>query len=185
MTRMRALVIDTETTGLITNATIKDAWLPEICEVYAALVDFADDGSCVILDELNELIKPTNPIVEDSKSGSIHGITNAMVRDAPSFRAVLPRLKKMIEEAPVVMAHNATFDREAIDIEARRAGATMNWPRMICTIEQTMGLRGYRMTLGDLHEELIGMKFEGAHRAKVDVAALIRCVGELVRREML
>ncbi len=182
---MRALVLDTETTGLIPNATIKDGRLPEICEVYAALVDFADDGSHAILDELDQLVRPSRPIVEDSKSGERHGITNAMVRSAPTFRQVLPALKKMIEQAPVVVAHNATFDREAIDIEARRAGISISWPPLICTVEQSMGLRGHRMTLSDLHEFLVGMKFEGAHRAKVDVAALIRCVGELVRREML
>jgi len=181
----RALVVDTETTGLIPNATIKDDRLPEIVEVYAALVDFSNDGGYVIADEFDKLVKPSRPIVEDSKSGSRHGITNVMVRDAPAFRAVLPRLKAMIEAAPVVVAHNATFDREAIDIEARRAGVAIVWPPLLCTIEQTMGLRGHRLTLSDLHEALTGMRFEGAHRAKVDVAALIRCIGELVRRDML
>ncbi|HXU01298.1 MAG TPA: 3'-5' exonuclease [Polyangia bacterium] len=181
----RALVVDTETTGLVPNATIKNDWLPEIVEVYAALVDFDADGGSTIVDELDQLVRPSRPIVEASRSGMTHGITNEMVRDAPAFRAVLPRLRKMIESAPVVVAHNATFDREVIDIEARRAGGAIVWPPLLCTIEQSIGLRGHRMSLGDLHEELTGMRFEGAHRAKVDVAALIRCIGELVRREML
>jgi DNA polymerase III epsilon subunit-like protein len=91
----------------------------------------------------------------------------------------------LIEAAPLVIAHNASFDVEMVDIEAARCGAKIVWPRCLCTVEQSSYVIGHRLTLGALHEHLLGEKFEGAHRAKVDVAALIRCVAEMVKRGML
>jgi hypothetical protein len=41
------------------------------------------------------------------------------------------------------------------------------------------------MTMAGLHEYLFKEKFEGAHRARVDVQALKRCCLELMRRDML
>jgi DNA polymerase-3 subunit alpha len=108
-----------------------------------------------------------------------------MVRDAPPIEVVFPRIKKIIEASPLVIAHNASFDREVVDIEAERLKAIVAWPRVICTVEQSTFLKGYRLSLSELHEFLTGTKFAGAHRAKVDVEALARCVVEMIRRDML
>jgi hypothetical protein len=61
----------------------------------------------------------------------------------------------------------------------------VKWPRRICTVEQTQHIKGFRLNLSGLHEFLFGEKFSGAHRAKVDVAALVRCSSEMFKREML
>ena len=108
-----------------------------------------------------------------------------MVRDAPPIEVVLPRIKSLIESSPLVIAHNASFDREVVDIEAERLKAIVAWPRVVCTVEQTVHLRGYRLSLSDLHEEFFGKKFAGAHRARVDVDALARIVCEMIKRDLL
>ena len=41
------------------------------------------------------------------------------------------------------------------------------------------------MALGDLHEELFGVRFEEAHRAETDTMALLRVFKEMVYRGMI
>lgn len=179
---MRALIFDCETSGLVPNRTITDGKLPEIVEFCGFLVNLPEG---IVIDEVDTLIKPTRGIDERSKAAEATGITNDMVRDAPTFRQAFPRIRAIIEAAPMAIAHNATFDQEMIDIEAKRIGESIRWPRLMCTVEQTMHLKGVRLPLSDLHELLFGLKFAGAHRARVDVEALVRCVAELMKRDVL
>jgi DNA polymerase III epsilon subunit-like protein len=182
---MRALLLDCETTGLLINRTVQDALLPRIVEFHGSLIHFGSKGEIEVERELDTLVRPAGTIDELSKATEVTGITNAMVRDAPSINIVMPRIQKLIEEAPLVIAHNASFDREVIDVEAARLDIVIKWPRVLCSIEQTMHVRGFRMSLSDLHEHLLGEKFVGAHRARADVAALARCVAEMIKQEML
>jgi DNA polymerase III epsilon subunit-like protein len=41
------------------------------------------------------------------------------------------------------------------------------------------------MSLGDLHEELFGVRFEEAHRAEADTQALVRVFKAMVEKDML
>lgn len=177
------LAFDTETTGLIQNRTLPDHHQPEVVEIYLALCDLDENGR--VLAEIDTLIKPTKPIDEEGKAASVHGITNAMVANAPSFKDKFPDIKKVIEVQPRVGGHNATFDQEIIDIEAGRIGGLVKWPRLICTVEQTLHIKGHRLSLSALHEHLLGQPFAGAHRAKADVAALIRCMVKMRELGML
>lgn len=176
----RALVFDTETTGLVKTTKMHDNQLPEIIEFYGAVIDM-DDGT--ILDECDLLIKPARDIPEFITK--INGITNEMVAKSLPFRKVASQIHELIREAPLVIAHNLSFDREMVNIEMKRCGIAIEWPRCLCTVEQSLAMRGYRLTLSRLHESLFRTKFDGAHRAKIDVAALIRCVVEMRKREMI
>ena len=42
-----------------------------------------------------------------------------------------------------------------------------------------------RLNLNKLHELLFGKEFTGAHRAKTDVHALVRCYHELMNRGVI
>lgn len=174
-----ALFFDTETTGLIENMTTPEKKQPEIIEFYGALIDM-DTGE--MIDEIDELIKPTRPASEEITK--ITGITNEMLEGRPSFRALSGRIKSLIEKAPAVVAHNLSFDMEMVDVEMNRLGDRIAWPRLrICTVEQTIHLKGFRLNLTALHEHLFGERFPEAHRAKNDVLALIRCALELRKRD--
>lgn len=177
---MKALVLDTETTGLTSNRVLRIDMQSEIIDFYGCIVDLA---SGEIESELDLLIKPKLGIPE--KITKITTITNEMVADAPPFETVAPAIQALIESAPLAIAHNMAFDKEVIDIEFQRLGVALNWPHAICTVEQTAHLKGYRLSMSDLHKLLFEAQFAGAHRAKVDTAALVRCCVELHKRAVL
>jgi DNA polymerase-3 subunit alpha len=178
---MRALLYDTETTGLIANRTIKIERQPEVIEFYGCLADLATGE---IEEELELLIRPTRSEIT-AKITQITGIDYPMVEDKPPFREVADQIARMIEAAPVIIGHNIAFDVEIVDIEFERIGRTLTWPPVLCTVEQTVHVLGHFQNLSSLHEHLLGRKLEGAHRAKNDVLGLLAVACELFKRGML
>ncbi|MCX7124098.1 MAG: 3'-5' exonuclease [Gammaproteobacteria bacterium] len=182
------LLLDCETTGLVRNRTLKLERQPEIIEFYACLANLKTGK---VTKEFNSFLKPAKELSDTPAPGDrktiteITGITNAMLKDAPTFKEKSAEIIKLIESAPCVIAHNASFDREMCDIEAERIGRKIKWPRVLCTVEQTISMKGYRLSLSALHQELFGEPFTGAHRAKIDVEALARCCKELLKRGIL
>ena len=175
-----AVVFDTETTGLIENRTRALSRQPEVIEFYGCLANLA---SGKIESEVEHLIRPANRI--EDHTTVITGIREEDLRGKPVFEEVGKEIAALFTMAPVAIAHNATFDRDVLEVEAERARIEIKFPRLICTVEQTMHIRGHRLALGDLHEYLFGAKFEGAHRARHDVAALLKCCCELYKRNMI
>jgi len=170
-------VLDTETTGLIGNRSMKLDRQPEIIEFAATVIDL-DTGE--IAESWSTLIKPTNPIPK--KNEEITGITNAMVANALPFSAYAAIICELIRTSDAVVAHNARFDSDVLDIEFERLGTRMEWPEIVCSIEATRHLSGKSLNLGNLHDFLFGRKHEGAHRAAGDVEALTSCLVELRAR---
>ncbi|MDD3436661.1 MAG: 3'-5' exonuclease [Candidatus Gastranaerophilales bacterium] len=89
------IVLDTETTGL-------DYTREKIIE-FAALR--LENGK--IKDKFQTLINPHQHIRKSSMA--IHGISEEMVKDAPSEAEILPQILNFIGDYPIV-AHNAIFD---------------------------------------------------------------------------
>lgn len=180
---MIVYMLDTETTGLIDNMLLAGDSQPWVIEYYGLLVDL------VTGDEIREdwhMVKPAAADALTPKITGITGITHDMVAAAPYFSRVAPAIRQAIETAPIVLAHNLSYDRDVLDIEFGRLGEKLNWPkRKICTIEQTIHVKGHRLSMSALYEYLFGESFAGAHRARVDVQALKKCCVELYRREML
>jgi DNA polymerase-3 subunit alpha len=180
---MKALLLDTETTGLIFNHSITLDQQPEVIEFYGCVADLKKGK---ISHDLNTLIKPKNyPMTDEIIAETKTKLSNEMLADAPLFKEEAPGIKKLIENAPIVIAHNASFDKEMLDIEYERLGMKLKWPPLICTIEQTIHIKGYRLSLTNLHIELFKEPFPEAHRAKADVMALLRICKELYKRKLL
>lgn len=178
---MKAVIFDTETTGLIDNHLLKLDKQPEVIEFYACTVDL-ETGE--LSWQVDLLIKPKRAI--DDEITKITGITQDMVKDAPPFAECAPVIRQILESERYVIAHNLSYDIEIIDMEFERVGAQkVAWPRLLCTVEQTIHLKGFRLGLSQLHEHLFGEAFAGSHRAKVDVQALVRCCVELYKRDLL
>jgi DNA polymerase III epsilon subunit-like protein len=175
-----AFLFDTETTGLIFNRTLPLDKQPEIIEFYGCLADLVTGK---VFAEIDTLVLPSSPIPAEATNAN--GITNEMVKGAPQFRKVAPQIKAMIEQAPLIIAHNLSFDVEMVEIDMERVGLKIAWPRKLCTVEQTLHLKGFRLSLSALHEYLFGEAFSGAHRAKVDVEAMLRCCVELKKRDII
>lgn len=176
---MKILIFDTETTGLCGPMTLPLAQQPSITEFFCCTLD-TETGE--ISDEVGMLIKPPKPV--SAEITRITGITNEMLKEAQSFAetTVADTICNQIEFAENVCAHNASFDVQMINMEFLRLEQTIKWPRVLCSVEQSISLCGYRLTLQGLHEHLFGEKFKEAHRARNDVMALVRCVQELVKR---
>jgi DNA polymerase III subunit epsilon len=89
------VVLDLETTGLSADRD-------RITEVGAVKVRGGE-----VLGELATLVRPERPI--PAAVSAVTGITDAMVRDAPTIGAVLPAVREFLGDA-VLVAHNARFD---------------------------------------------------------------------------
>jgi DNA polymerase III epsilon subunit-like protein len=179
---MKALIIDVETTGLIKRGAPISSQ-PEITEYCGIVYDLKPKKGPKELSRIHTLMKPKGKISDEITR--ITGITQDMVKSSPRFETMSELIRKQIERAPVIIAHNARFDRDVIATEFERIGIRPAWPRLICTIEQTMHVKGHRLNLNALHEYLFGEKFSGAHRADVDVAAVARCAHKLYHDEAL
>ncbi len=87
----KPVYVDTETTGLEKQ--------DEIVEI--SILDF--DGAIL----LQSYVRPVNPLT--SAATRIHGITNAMVANAPTWPALWPQIRGVLFSR-LVAAYNAPFD---------------------------------------------------------------------------
>lgn len=113
----QCLFLDTETTGLGAGSQI----------VEIAILD-ADGG--VLLDTL---VKPSSPIPPDAEA--IHGISNTMVADAPTWASIGPAVSQILR-GRVVVAHNADFDRGMLEQTDQLHGVvSATAEEFVCTME--------------------------------------------------
>lgn len=91
-----ALILDTETTGLDGDA--------EVIEL--AVIDCT--GQALI----DTLVRPTRPIPADASA--IHGITDQMVANAPSWTEVREQLLDLIATGRHLVIYNASYDLRLI-----------------------------------------------------------------------
>jgi DNA polymerase III epsilon subunit-like protein len=166
---MRTLIFDTETTDLIKNKLLPLDRQPHIIEFFGLSVD-TEGNEC---NSLGHLFDPGIPIGDVTTR--ITGIKPEDLRGKPRFSVHAEELKKFIEGHDEVVAHNLSYDKSMVDFEMKRAGLTVEWPELICTVEATEHIKGHRLNLTSLHELLMGEAFSGAHRAEADVRALANC----------
>lgn len=177
------VVFDTETTGLIKPDVTEMEKQPEIIELYMMKIIHRADGVIEQIDEINTFLKPKGDVSE--LITKITGITPLMVKDAPTFQMMFPTIQKFHVGVEAWVAHNCAFDTAMMANEISRIGKIVHFPfppEKICTVQKTMHIEQRRLTLTNLHKELFGVPFEGAHRAKDDVLALFRCYKECVAR---
>ena len=98
-----ALILDTETTGLGDDAEV----------VELAVIDCA---GAVLLDTL---VRPSGPV--PAEAAAIHGITDAMLAEAPTWSEIHARFCDLVEGRQVVI-YSREFDVRVINQTARRYG---------------------------------------------------------------
>lgn len=198
MKELVVIVFDTETTGLIKPKLVDIHLQPQIIEYYGMKVIHRADGIIEKIDELETYLKPAEDFNEAIIT-KITGISNAMVKDAPSFYDVHEKLLTFHAGVDRKVAHNAAFDVAMVKNEVLRLHAdgklteeqAVEWlanfdaSKPLCTVNKTMFFQQRRLTLTNLHQELFGVPFEGAHRARGDVEALFRCYEELCKRGVI
>lgn len=98
-----ALILDTGTTGLGDDAEV----------VELAVIDCA---GTVLLDTL---VRPNGPV--PAEAAAIHGITDAMLADVPTWSEIHERFCGLVEGRQVVI-YSREFDARVISQTARRCG---------------------------------------------------------------
>lgn len=114
------IVVDVETTG--GRATGGD----RITEVAAVVI--RDGKVCEVFETLVNPQRPIPPWIT-----ALTNISWSMVRDAPTFREVAPRLLDLLE-GRIFVAHNATFDWNFICAEVERATGERLDGERLCTV---------------------------------------------------
>jgi DNA polymerase III subunit epsilon len=177
---VKATVFDTETTGLIINPARRLDTQPEIISMAIQSVNLVTGE---IYDSYYKLFKPTRIITEDIVK--ITGINNDMVTGEPSIKDSLDDIIFKFETAELLIGQNIDFDMRMTELECTRYGKHVTWPKILDLVANTIHIKGYRLSLKNLHIELFGEEFKGAHQADVDVAMTIKCAVELYRRGLL
>jgi len=154
------IVVDTETTGMSPS---EGHALVEVATV--ALTDAA------IGESWSSLVQPGRAIPADASS--VHGITDAMVADAPPPAVVAAELRRRCGDLPLVF-HNVSFDLPFLIALLRRAGL----PPLLNPIIDTLGLaRGLGGPGGHSLSALaarMGLPIEAQHRALGDARTTAR-----------
>ena len=120
LARLPYIVVDVETTGGRAGGGDR------ITEVAAVVVR---DGE--VSEVFESLVNPQRPI--PPWITALTNISWSMVKDAPTFREIAPRLLEMLE-GRIFVAHNATFDWNFICAEVERATGERLEGERLCTV---------------------------------------------------
>jgi len=151
------IFLDLETTGM----TPAHERITEIGLVEVANGAFAGSWSQLVNPEKN-----IPPFIQ-----TLTGISNAMVRDAPTFEQLAPALYQRLQ-GKILIAHNARFDYGFLRHEFARAGLTYR-ARVLCTAKLSRKLypEHRRHNLDSLIERH-GLSCNARHRALGDAEVL-------------
>ena len=168
---MKAIVFDTETTGLLLPSTAPLDKQPFIIELGATSIDGRGRKA-----SFQQLINPGFPL--PAEIIKITGITDADLKGAPSFAAALPAFRKFFDKATHLIAHNAPFDVGMLTNDLRRVGVEdFPWPpNIVCTVQEYFPMFGRRPKLIELYQKILGKPLPQTHRALDDVAALVEII---------
>lgn len=149
------VVFDLETTGLNPKEN-------EIIEIAALKVN-----NLRIVDRFNTLIKPNEEITEFITN--LTGISNELVKDAPSIKKVIPKFITFVENN-ILMGHNVNFDIDFISSNLIKIEQEPLKNDFVDTLRlgRIMLKELYQHRLGDL-AKFYDINTSGAHRAMKDV----------------
>ncbi len=154
--------VDLETTGM-------DPAGGAITEVAVVRVAADPNGGEPSVDAWSTLVNPGRPI--PAAIQGLTGITDAMVKGAPSFAAIAAEIERRTAGA-VLVAHNARFDYGFLKHAFARLGRTYS-ARVLCTVKLSRRLFPDAASHSlDAVIERHGLAVAGRHRALGDARAL-------------
>jgi len=149
--------IDLETTG--TNTSID-----KIVEI--AIVKILPDGSKQVK---RKLINPEMPI--PAESTAVHGIDDAMIKDAPTFKQLANEIKQFIEGCDIGGYNSNRFDMPLLIEEFLRSGLEFSIEGKKFVDAQKVFHQMEQRTLSAAYKFYCNKTLEGAHGAEVDATA--------------
>lgn len=113
-------IFDTETTGFYPQRGDR------IIEIAAIRIQ-----GTTLLGEFQSMVNPERPLAYEAMK--VNGITEEMVKDAPTIDQVLPKFLEFAAGSTLI-AHNAQFDLNFINYEIERQGIFHPPVEAICTV---------------------------------------------------
>jgi DNA polymerase III subunit epsilon len=149
--------IDLETTGINISTD-------RIVEI--AIVKISVDGTKQVK---RKLINPQMPI--PAGSTEVHGISDEMVKDAPTFKQVANEIKQFIEGSDLGGYNSNRFDIPMLIEEFLRAGIefTVDGKKLV-DVQKVFHMMEQR-TLSAAYKFYCNKTLDGAHSAEVDATA--------------
>lgn len=149
--------IDLETTGVnVSNDRI----------VEIAIIKIMPDGTKQVK---RKLINPLIPI--PAGASDVHGITDDMVKDAPSFKQVANEVKQFMDSCDMGGYNSNRFDVPMLMEEFLRAGVSFSVDgRKLVDVQKVFHMMEQR-TLGAAYKFYCNKTLDGAHSAEVDATA--------------
>lgn len=170
------VILDTETTGLTKKSEVVE-------------ISIIDVHGNVLLDTL---VKPKTRMRADSKAAEIHGITNDMLKDAPTWAMIHDQVCEIIKNRTVLI-YNADFDTRIMQQSAEKYGLEMPDYNPECAMLLYGFWEGSASNRGDGYKwhklqsacETLNIEIEGtAHRALSDCLSTLNLAKSLIGREL-
>lgn len=151
------IYFDIESTGVETETA-------RIVEL--ACIKYNPDGT---QEEKTIKVNPTIPI--PIEASDVHGITDEMVKDLPTFKQYAQAIRNWFDGCDLAGFNSDNYDVPLLSAEFERAGLEgVNWnPNLLDVIKLYRLL--YPNTLSDVYKRLTGKELEGAHGAVADITA--------------
>jgi DNA polymerase III subunit epsilon len=149
--------IDLETTGV-------NLGTDRIVEI--AIVKILSDGSRSVK---RKLINPEIPIPKGASD--VHGISDEMVKDAPTFKQLAQELKQMLDGCDLAGYNSNRFDIPLLMEEFLRAQVDFDMKNRKLLDVQNIFHKMEPRTLGAAYKFYCNKNLEGAHGAEVDASA--------------
>lgn len=151
--------IDLETTGV-------NVGIDRIVEI--AIVKILTDGT---RSTKRRLINPEMPIPQ--ASSDIHGITDDMVKDAPTFKQVAQELRQMLDGCDFAGYNSNRFDIPLLMEEFLRAQVEFDMKNRKLLDVQNIFHKMEPRTLSAAYKFYCNKTLDGAHSAEVDATATV------------
>ena len=149
--------IDLETTGI-------NLGTDRIVEI--ALVKIGADQSRLVK---RKLINPEMPIPE--AASAVHGITDEMVRQAPTFKQAANEIRQFLEQCDIAGYNSNRFDIPMLAEEFLRAGLDLDIRnRKLIDVQKIFHMMEQR-TLSAAYKFYCNKNLEAAHSAEADATA--------------
>ena len=161
-------VIDLETTGV--NLTID-----RIVEI--AIVKVQPDGNRIVK---RKLVNPLMPIPK--ASSDVHGITDDMVKDAPSFKQIANEICQFLDHCDMAGYNSNRFDLPLLVEEFLRAGLEFDMSnRHLLDVQKLYHMMEPR-NLSAAYKFYCDKNLENAHSAEVDAIATFEVLESQLQR---
>ncbi len=165
---LRFVVVDVETTGTSPDGGDR------ITEIAAVAVEGGE-----VREVFDTLVNPERAIPPFITS--LTSITWEMVRNAPRFREVAPRVAECFE-GRLFVAHNAAFDWRFVSAEMERATGRLLVGERLCTVRLArVLLPQLRRRSLDALTNYLGIEVTARHRAAGDAVATAHVLLHLLR----